>query len=115
MSTRDEIRERWRRILHQQQASGRSASAFCREHGLSLPRLYKWRRKLSRQVTFSEVKLKAVAATTSQQTGMPDAGGIELRLPGRQCLIVRPGFDRQTLIDLLAVLDTSGEATQVRS
>ena len=33
------------------------------------------------------------------------AGEIELRLPGRRCLVIRPGFDRQTLLDLLATLE----------
>jgi hypothetical protein len=33
------------------------------------------------------------------------AGGIELYLPGRRCLVIRPGFDRPTLLDLLAILD----------
>lgn len=33
------------------------------------------------------------------------AGGIELHLPRGRCLVVRRGFDRQTLGDLLHVLE----------
>jgi len=49
--------------------------------------------------TFAEVKLGPVAAATK-------SGGIELRLPGRRCVVVRPGFDRQTLLDVLHLLET---------
>lgn len=103
MSTRAEIRERWRRILHQQQSSGRLASVFCREHGVSLPRFYKWRRKLHDGGTFAELKLRPA------RMGGTTADGIELRLPGQRSLVVRPGFDRQTLIELLAVLEASSD------
>ncbi|HOA74140.1 MAG TPA: hypothetical protein PL151_20820, partial [Phycisphaerae bacterium] len=54
--------------------------------------------RVRRGVTFAEVKLSSPAIVK------PD--GIELRLPGNRCVVVRPGFDRQTLIDLLAALET---------
>ncbi len=56
------------------------------------------------EVTFTEVTVSSPAAP-------PD--GIELRLPGRQCVVVRPGFDRRTLIELLAVLETGGSDVTV--
>jgi hypothetical protein len=41
-----------------------------------------------------------------------EAGGLELHLPGRRCVVVRRGFDRETLLDLLSVLEKNraGEA-----
>ena len=33
------------------------------------------------------------------------ADGIELRLPGERSVVVGPGFDRRTLLDLLHVLE----------
>ena len=106
MSTRTEIRERWERILQKQQSSGLSVSAFCRQTGVQCSGYYKWRRKLGRQVLFSEVRLKADWRAVDR----PPAGAIELYLPGRRSIAVRPGFDRQTLIELLAVLETSSVA-----
>lgn len=70
-------------------------------------RFYKWRRKLGSEPAFTEVKL----SPADRMSG--GAGEIELRLGGRRTIVVRRGFDRQTLIELLAVLETSGEATEV--
>jgi transposase-like protein len=103
MSTRREIRERWERILQKQQSSGLSVSAFCRQTGVQCSGYYKWRRKLGRQALFSEVRLKADSTAVDGRT----AAEIELYLPGRRSIAVRPGFDRQTLLELLAVLETS--------
>lgn len=64
---------------------------------------YKWRGKLGRQVVFSEVKL-----ATGSERHVVDPGDLELRLPGQRSIVVRPGFDRRTLIELLAVLETGG-------
>ena len=74
-------------------------AAFCRRAGVSQPSFYAWRQKLRGEVTFAEVKV-------SREPAM-EAGGIELRLPGGRCVVVWPGFDRQTLLDLLGALETS--------
>jgi transposase-like protein len=81
-------------------------AAFCRRAGVSQPSFYAWRRKLQDEVTFAEVKLprEAVAET----------GGIELRLPGRRCVVVRAGFDRQALLELLQVLEGGSSAPATR-
>jgi len=51
-------------------------------------------------VTFAEVQVAPEPAC--------DPRGIELRLPGQRSVVVRPGFDRQTLLDLLAALEAGG-------
>jgi hypothetical protein len=91
--------DRWRRLIQRHQASELSVTAFCRRAGVSQPSFYAWRRKLRDEVTFAEIKF---SGQTSSETG-----GIELRLPGGRCVVVRPGFDRQALLDLLHVLETS--------
>lgn len=105
MSTRSEIRERWRSILQKQQSSGLPVSAFCRQARVQCSGYYKWRRKLGDQVTFSEVKLKPPLATAGNQAGEREAREIEVRVPGRRSIVVRPGFDRQTLVELLKTLE----------
>ncbi len=94
--------ERWRRVVAQQQASGLSIAAFCRRQRLSEASFFAWRRKLRDTVGFAEVKLAEEPACVTE--------GIELRLPGQRCIVLRPGFDRQTLLDLLATLEHSGRA-----
>jgi hypothetical protein len=47
--------------------------------------------------TFAEVRVAPPAPCNS--------GALEVRLPGGRCIVVRPGFDRQTLRDLVATLE----------
>jgi transposase-like protein len=98
--------DRWRRLIRQHQASGLSVTAFCLRAGVSQPSFYAWRRRLRDEVTFAEVKV-------SRET-ISDADGIELRLPGRRCVVVRPGFDRGTLLELLAALEASSSDPATR-
>ena len=39
---------------------------------------------------------------------VPESSGIELRLSNGCCVVVRAGFDRRTLLDLLATLEHGG-------
>lgn len=87
----------WRKIFQEQRASGLAVAAFCRRAKLPPASFYTWRRKLRDAVGFAEVKI------APEQAG--ETSGIELRLPGQRCIVVRPGFDRQTLLDLLAALE----------
>lgn len=105
MSTRSEIRDRWRSILRQQQASGLSVSAFCRRAGVLPSGFFKWRRKLAGVTTFAEVQLRPVARSPRKAGVVPSTGEIELRLPGRRSIVVPRGFDRPTLIELLDILE----------
>ncbi len=97
MSRAPRSRDEWREIIARQQASGLTVAAFCRRAQLSPVSFFAWRRKLRTAVTFAEVKLAPPAAT--------EASGIELHLPAGRWLLVRPGFDPQTLRDLLTALE----------
>jgi hypothetical protein len=106
MSTRIATADRWRKIIRQQQASGLSALAFCRRAGVPQSSFFAWRRKLRNEATFAEVKVSPVT--------MLSPARIELRLSGRRSIVVQPGFDRQTLIELLAVLEPGPDTTAGR-
>jgi transposase-like protein len=90
--------------LREYRKSRLTVAAFCRRAGVSQPSFYAWRRRLCGEATFAEVKVPREAAA--------EAGGIELRLPGERCVVLRPGFDRRTLLDLLDVLRVAGETGQ---
>ena len=107
MSTRILATGRWRKVIQQQRASGLSVAAFCRRSGVPQASFYAWRRKLENEVNFAEVKLPAGVILKSGGVSATDTGEIELRLPFRRCVVVRPGFDRQTLVELLQVLEAS--------
>jgi len=121
--TRISVEDR-RRVLAEQRAGGLSVAAFCRERQVPQASFYFWRRKLrndaapspglgsgrrgvppcrgrpgpagSKTAGFVEVQLPVEA--------LAEARAIELRLPGDRSLVIRPGFDRSTLVALLATL-----------
>ncbi len=49
---------------------------------------------------------------TADREATTHAGEIELRLPGRRSIAVRPGFDRRTLLDVLEVLEARSAGTE---
>lgn len=97
MSKRSESVTRRREIVRGQADSGLSVAAYCRRAGVSLSSFYAWRRKLRDAATFAEVRFTSAAPV--------DAAAFEVRLPGGRCLVVRPGFDQQTLLELVAALE----------
>jgi transposase-like protein len=107
MSTRVEIRERWRRILEDQRASGESMAAFCRRAGVRCAGFYKWRRKLGGRGGFAEVRIQPSPAISSKPAQAGEAVPLELRLAGGYSILVGRGFDRQVLRELLDTLEAA--------
>ena len=100
---------RWRKLLEDQRVSGLPVSAFCRERGIPTSSLFAWRRRLEGGVAFKSVELiahaKSKAQSKPQETDVDKA--IELCLcGGRRLIVVRRGFDRQLLLDLIDVLES---------
>jgi len=53
VSTKQEQRRgQWRQRIEEQESSGLSIRAFCREQGLKEPAFYGWRQRLRKQVSF---------------------------------------------------------------
>ena len=113
MKTPETAATRWTRIIAQQQCSGSSVAEFCRRRDLSQPSFFVWRRRLQgsrggaagppTSPPFVEVK---IARQECQGAGSgPDVSALELRLPQGRSVLVRQGFDRQVLRQLLAVLE----------
>src|ERR1700741_5425945 len=83
---------KWRDVISEQQQSGKSVAAFCRERDLRDWQFYEWKKRLreSEAARFVEVEVKPVAKTT-----LPDAvhgQSIEVRLKGGRSLVVEAGF-----------------------
>jgi len=124
-------RSRWQELVRGQQASGQSVRAYCHQAGIEESAFYWWRRELARrsgqrgdssrpernasqgkstrptargtsgaraEIGFLPVQ---VAADRSQKAG----GSLELVLGGDRVLRIPPGFDRQTLQEVLTVLE----------
>lgn len=95
-----ERRELWRERIAQQETSGQSVRAFCRDHGLSENSFYAWRRQLgapsSKAVSFALV-----------ETNKPSQAPIELIFTGGETL--RIPADAATLRLVLSVLQSQSK------
>lgn len=106
MKTSQSASARWAWIIQQQEAGALSIAEFCRRREVSPPSFFAWRRRL-------RLGVEPPAAFVELKTVSPEHGGgassavvaLELVLPGGLRVQVRPGFDRQTLRDLVAALE----------
>ncbi len=103
----------WRERILQWAESGLAQVEFCRQHGLSLDEFRRYRTRLTRPAktapkqthtkgtpvkpAFVEVTVSAAA-----EAGAPT---LAVQLANGRSITVRPGFDRDTLVALVAVLE----------
>ena len=123
---------RWQEIVRQQAQSGQSVRVYCRQAGIEESAFYWWRRELARrsgqgddlrQPRRSSPKGKPGRPATRKSPRMttgflpvqvtadrrPKAGrGVEMLLGDGRVLRIQPGFDRQTLLDVLSALEGRG-------
>ena len=91
-------KQKWVDLIRQQEGSGTAVGAFCREHRVSEPSFYGWRKRLkaSGPVRFALVDAGAPSAISS--------AAIELVLVSGDRLRILPGTDIATLRSVLSVL-----------
>jgi len=91
------VRLKWREIVERQQASGLSAVRFCRENQIVYSSFFAWKRRLASPAqTFIEARVVE---------SRPRADRIQIRLRNGRWLIVRRGFDRDLLAEVVAALE----------
>ena len=90
--------KKWAELVRQQQQSGLSVTAFCRQHGFSDQTFYNWRKRLSGSEPVRFALVAADAAVTAEQ--LP----IELCLVSGDRLRIAPGTDAATLRTVLNAL-----------
>jgi transposase-like protein len=129
----DSQRQRyWEEIVRRCRESGQSVRAFCRAEGLRESAFYFWRRELAQHSQRADKASDSRPETppampaahlpkrqSPHQGAMPSflpvrvlepsvaeaAHGVEIILGQGRTVRVRAGFDRQTLADVLAVLE----------
>jgi transposase len=103
------VRDRWQQILEQQKRSGLSIARFCRQRGIPESSLFSWKRRLSRQAQPATAPAFVLVKSTVADAGMcatdSASGAIELHLGRGRLLVLRRGFDPQTLHAALTVLE----------
>jgi hypothetical protein len=83
-----------------QPGSGLSIAAYCREQRISQPSFFAWKRRLNNGVDSGFVE---VTAASPERSFAGDT--IEICLRGDRRLLVRRGFDRELLSELVTVLE----------
>jgi transposase-like protein len=80
----EQVRELWRQRIAQQEDSGQSIRAYCRERGLHEHAFYGWRQQLRKQsapVKFTLVETRSAEAETAPPIELMLASGDCLRIP----------------------------------
>lgn len=95
--TQESRREFWRRLVAEQQQSGLSVRAICRQRGASHS-FYQWRKRLAAQLPMKFALVQADGGTPRK------AERIEVVLVTGDWLRIAPGFDAATLRAVLGVL-----------
>lgn len=96
----------WRMVLARWRRSGLSVRAFCRAEGVSEPSFYWWRRKFE-QAEHKKPAFLPVHVVTDK-ANEPATRGIEVVLANGRSLRVGPGFDADTLVKLVDLLEAGG-------
>ena len=101
---RKQARRKWQGLVSAQGRSGQSVAAFCQERKLCASHFFWWKRRLRPSVPakFLEVKLAAPASAPGT-VGDPR---VEVVLKNGRSLRVGPGFDRELVRTLAAVLES---------
>jgi transposase-like protein len=100
MSTSESpARQQWRDVVERQRASGLSMAAFCRRESVRASLFYAWNRRLREEGASSGfVEAKLVGERRSLSS-------IQIRLRGGRRLLVRRGFDRSLLAEIVSVVE----------
>jgi transposase-like protein len=97
----------WRLVVARWKRSGLSVQAFCRAEGLKQATFYWWRRELNRR---DQPKPAFLPVRVIAERAEPSSGGVEVVLANGRCLRVGVGFDPQTLVQVVELLEDGGSA-----
>jgi len=104
----DPSKERfWRRMLAGWKTSGLTIRAYCHRQGLAEASFYTWRRQLAARQRRDQASTPATLplfVPVDVEDGVA-AAVLEVVLVGNRTIRVRPGFDRSTLAQVLALLE----------
>ena len=105
MSFSEPLRAKWRGLLTEQEQSGLSGAAFCRERNLSIKSFGYWRKRLSEKSAANSQWL-AVTADPSPVHGVLARHSRTLTLQiGIVSVDIASGFDRELLRDVVRALE----------
>jgi hypothetical protein len=101
-------REKWRRIITSQRASGQTAAGWCREHRVTQASFFAWKRRLQSAAPageFVEVRAAAACGRADADAAEDKPVAIEVCCRGGRRLLLRRGFDPALLAETIRVLE----------
>lgn len=107
MTTRENRRASWARLVQEQINSGQRVSIWCQEKSINEKTFRRWKRDL---ITHELAEGAALPAGWCQihtkpiTTKKPGASNMKLVVDGRIAIELQAGFDQQLLQDVLAVI-----------
>jgi transposase len=97
----------WRMVLARWKRSGLSVRTFCRAEGLNQGTFYWWRRELNRR---DQPKPAFLPVRILPEPAEPSSGGIEVVLANGRSVRVGAGFDPQTFVRVVELLEEGGRS-----
>ena len=97
-------REKWGQIIAAQDASGKAAAAYCREHQIGTASFYAWKRRLGRTGKRLPATGFVELTTRTERADAQGTGEIEV-VVGRRRVLVRRGFDPHLLAEVVGLLE----------
>jgi hypothetical protein len=100
--------DRWRSIIAEQRESGLGVAAFCAQKSIVTGTFYRWCQKLSDPASLHDQPNHV--GTFARVQVIPERsraghGAVEVRVHGGRRLVVRPGFQRELLVELIGLLE----------
>jgi hypothetical protein len=93
-------------LVAEYEASGLSQVEFCREQGLSLATLARYRKRQTQSNPVAGNRWVEVKECASRPAlGVPASSGLAVALPSGRRIEIGRGFDAHTLAQLLGVLE----------
>jgi transposase-like protein len=105
---REQALAKWRVLIAEQEQSGQSVAAFCRNRELARSQLIYWKRRLreTARASFVEVQMAQPGAEPRVKARALGSPTIEVRLKNGRSLMVAASFDARHLRTLLAVVES---------
>ncbi len=105
---REQAWAKWRDLISEQEQSGQSVAAFCRDRELAGSQFTYWERRLREAggAPFVEVQLARPGVEPREPARALGSTTIEVRLRNGRSLMVAASFDARHLRALLAVVES---------
>jgi hypothetical protein len=105
---REQAWAKWLDLVSEQEQSGQSVAAFCRDRELTRSQFIYWQRRLQEagRAPFVEVQLARPSVEPRVQAGALGSTTIEVRLRNGRSLMVGASFEAGHLRALLAVVES---------